>query len=412
MTKAPNIPSFVILVCDLIRHSSFGLLVYFLVVSSASADSFLLTDAQFHSTPCNITTIDSSALHTEGSTIPWDSVLELSHTTPPTTYPPGKFTLLFHDGDRLTGEPASFDGNSLQWKNPALNSIAFPIDSLLAISHSTAAQTDFDQPRTDDVVRLSNGDSLHGIVNQITPTGVAIQTNDATPTLPWDSIEALLFSTSSSNAAASQRRMFRLHLSANESITVPDISLADDKLTVTFSDKSTRTLDLSQIAAIEQINGPIAWLTSLTPSENIYKPFFSENFPTVFDRTVSDHTPIAEKYPAFHHGIGCHSYSKLTYTITPQWSAFRTQFAIDSTSPLADVTVCIYLDDKLAFEEKNVKAARIHPVVTLPLASAKSISLEVDYGENYATEDRFVWLDPALIRKPANPTTEPTATQP
>ena len=62
--------------------------------------------------------------------------------------------------------------------------------------------------------------------------------------------------------------------------------------------------------------------------------------------------------------------------------------------------------------EKNVKAGRLHPVVALPLAQAKSISLEVDYGQNYATEDRFVWLDPALLRKlptdtSAQPTTQP-----
>jgi hypothetical protein len=423
MLKTRNIFSPILRFSNLIRNSNFEIRIFLVLflASFARADTFLLTDVQFHTSPCAINSIDSSGIHTPDTdaTIPWDDILELSHSTPPATYPPGKFTLLFHGGDRLTGDPVSFDGNSLQWKNPALGPIAFPIDSLLAISHASStpnasSTADFDQPRTDDVVRLSNGDSVHGIVNQIAPTGVTIQTNDATPTLPWDTIDAVLFSSSSSNAASAQRRMFRLHFPAGESITVPDISLSGDKLTLTFSDKSTRNLDLSQIAGIEQLNGPIAWLTSLKPTENIYKPFFSENFPTVFDRTVSDHTPISEKYPAFHHGIGCHSYSKLTYALAPQWSTFRTQFAIDSNSPLADVTVRIYLDDKPAFEEKNVKAGRINAVVTLPLDQAKALSLEVDYGENYATEDRFVWLDPALIRKLTEATTQPTAatTQP
>ena len=165
------------------------------------------------------------------------------------------------------------------------------------------------------------------------------------------------------------------------------------------------------VAGVEQLNGPISWLTSRKRAENIYKPFFSESFPTRFDRTVADGRPIPEKYPGFHHGIGCHSYSKLVYDLEAGWAGFRAQFAIDSDSPLADVTVRIYLDDKLAFEEKNVKAGRIYPVVVVPLKDAKTISLEVDYGENYATEDRFVWLDPALIRT-LGPTTMPAATEP
>ena len=263
----------------------------------------------------------------------------------------------------------------------------------------SSGQADFDSVRTDDVVRLSNGDSVHGIVNQITPAGVTIQAGDATPTLAWDSVDAVLFSTSPGSAVA--RRMFRVHFPGGDSITVPEISLAGDRLSITLADKSVHSLDVNQVAGIEQINGPIAWLTSLSPAENVYKPFFSEDFPTLFDRTVAERTPIVEKYPAFHHGIGCHSYSKLVYNLDGQWAAFRTQFGIDSNSPLADVTVRIYLDDKPVFEKQNVKAGKAQPVVTIPLEQAKTISLEVDYGENYATEDRFVWLDPALIRKMA-----------
>ena len=124
---------------------------------------------------------------------------------------------------------------------------------------------------------------------------------------------------------------------------------------------------------------------------------------------VADAKPITEKYPAFHHGIGCHSYSRLTYELDPAWTSFRTQYAIDSNSPLADVTIRIYLDDKCVYEKKNVKAGTIFPPVLVPLSGAGTISLEVDYGENYATEDRFVWLDPALTRKTPSqtPTTLP-----
>jgi NPCBM/NEW2 domain len=241
---------------------------------------------------------------------------------------------------------------------------------------------------------------------------VTIQVGDATPTLGWDAISAVLFSTAPGNSAlgnsaAGGGRLFRVRLSGDESVNAADVSLASNQVTMTFQDKSTKQIDVGMVAGIEQLNGPIEWLTSVRPSENIYKPFFSENFPARFDRTVAEGKPIAEKYPGFHHGIGCHSYSKLVYDLDGKWAAFRGQFAMDSDSPLADVTVRIYLDDKPAMEEKNVKAGRVYPVVVVPLKGAKTISLEVDYGENYATGDRFVWLDPALIRKLPEAATNP-----
>jgi len=314
--------------------------------------------------------------------------------------------LILRGGDKLSGDPIAMNGDTIDWKSARLDEINFPIGSAAAITRNGSAIPDLDQPRTDDVVRLSNGDVAHGVVTQVAPEGVTIQTADATPTLPWDSVAAVLFSTSPVDSAA-DRRAFRVLFAGDESVAVPAVAITGNELTLFLDAKNTRKVDLATVTGIEQLNGPVSWLTARKPSENIYKPFFSENFPTRFDRTVADGKPIREKYPAFHHGIGCHSYSKLTYDLSGQWAGFATQFAIDSDSPLADVTVRIDLDDKPVFEQKNVKAGPIYLLKLIPLGNAKTISLEVDYGENYATDDRFVWLDPALIRTLPSPATQP-----
>jgi hypothetical protein len=175
-------------------------------------------------------------------------------------------------------------------------------------------------------------------------------------------------------------------------------------------------VDLSAVTSIEQMNGPISWLTQHRLVQNIYRPFFAENFPARFDRSVDGNQTIHERFSQFHHGIGCHSFSKLVYDLDGTYAAFRTQFVVDSDSPLADVTVRILLDDKAVVERKNLKAGRIESPIVVPLNNAKKLSLEVDYGENYATEGRFAWLDPALLRAmPPVAATEPagaSATQP
>jgi hypothetical protein len=381
------------------------------LVCPSHAATWNLTDSQFHSRSIPVDSIDAAGIQSGSAVVPWEDVLEIWHNGNAAPASAGRFTLFFRWGDKLSGEPVSFDGQTLRWNTRRLGQIALSVDSVLGIVRGGYAAGDLDRPRTDDVVRLANGDTTHGIVNQITPAGVTIQAGDATPTPAWDAIDAVLFSTAEANPGGADRRMFRVRLSGDDAITVPDVSLAGEQLTITLDDKSTRQIDAASVMDIEQLNGPISWLTSRKPSADVYRPMFSETFPTRFDRTVAEGTPIAEKYPGFHHGIGCHSYSKLIYDLDGKWAGFRTQFAVDSDSPLADVTVRIYLDDKVVMEQKNVKAGRIYPVTVVPLGAAKTISLEVDYGRNYATEGRFVWLDPALERKLPEAATQPSDAQ-
>jgi len=146
----------------------------------------------------------------------------------------------------------------------------------------------------------------------------------------------------------------------------------------------------------------VVWLTSLTP-QIVYRPFLSENFPPRFDHPVAEPgVTIAEKYPGFHHGIGVHAYTRLTYNIPVGYAAFRAQYAIDtipdSDSNKADVTVRIIVDGKIIREIPHVRAGPPADPLLVDVKGAKTIALEVDYGDNLAAQGRFVWLDPAFLR--------------
>jgi hypothetical protein len=394
-----------------VRHPlCFALLFACLILAPISrayaADQWTLTDSQFRSSPFTIDSIDSQGIHSTSSTASWENILELSRSTAAPSAS-AKFDLYLTTGDRFIGEPIALTNEQLQWKSPLLGQIDSPSDRLAAIVPHGTQPPRLDESRTDDVIHLINGDSTHGIITQIGPSGVTLQAGDATPTLAWETISAVLFS--SSQHAPSFGHAFRVRLADDETITATDLSLSNDRLTLTLAPQSSRAIDASAISSIEQLDGPISWLTSHAPAADIYKPFFSEQFPTRFEHTV-DGRPLRDVFPAFHHGIGCHSYSKLVYNLDGQYAAFRTQFAIDSDSPLADVTVRILLDDKVVYEQKNVRAGVPWPVVTIPLGQSRTLALEVDYGLNYATADRFVWLDPAFVRTPpsTNPSTAPS----
>ena len=79
----------------------------------------------------------------------------------------------------------------------------------------------------------------------------------------------------------------------------------------------------------------------------------------------------------------------------------------------------IKVDGKLVHEKQNLRADVLAPVVIADLPkTAKMLTLEVDYGAANDTQDRFNWIEPALLRKkpapppppppPPTPTTKPT----
>jgi hypothetical protein len=57
----------------------------------------------------------------------------------------------------------------------------------------------------------------------------------------------------------------------------------------------------------------------------------------------------------------------------------------------------VKLDDKVVHETADFVAGKLADVVQVPLAGAKTLTLEVDYGKTYDVQDRFNWIEPALL---------------
>ena len=162
----------------------------------------------------------------------------------------------------------------------------------------------------------------------------------------------------------------------------------------------------------------MSWLSSRPPSENVQTPLLETSRPARMDRTVTG-KPIRFGDRTFARGIGVAPFSRITWPLheaTKDYAAFRTQYAIDGTGPYADVTVRIKLDEKVVHEKKNVIVGVLSPVVVIPLdKKGKLLTLEVDFGENYAVQDRLNWIEPALLKSsaiPQTPAPAPTTTNP
>jgi hypothetical protein len=384
--------------------------------SARAQGDWRLTTADFQSSTLDLQRIDDKAVHGvtaagEDCAIPLDQLLEISRPLPPRSNS-GSFVLFLQGGDRVGGDPAAMTGEQLQWHSPTLGDIRLPLRDVLAIGAGGAAPPE--QRPVNDVVSLSNNDQVHGIVTALDGTKVSVQTDSGNTDVPLTSIKLIAFA-----AAAGKReprQAFRVCLDDGTAIAAQSIALDGNVLHFTIPGNPPTALDLSRVSAIQQINGPVSWLSVRPPTENVYVPFISpgEAWPARMDRSVTGDV-LRFRDETFAHGIGVHAYSRLTWPLDGTWTAFRTQYAIDGDDAealAADVTVRIKLDGKVVYEQPHVHGGELSPVIVQQLQGAKTLTLEVDFGDRMDTRARLDWIEPALLKNAPTPmvgTTAPTS---
>ena len=371
-------------------------------------DSWLLTTADFQTEHVVLSGINNDGVAvrgaSEGRRIPMDRLLMLDRVDKPAA-PAAKFVVILSGNDRAAGQPKSISGENLVWETASLGELTLPLRSIVSIVRPGQEPPQPPAQQTEDVATLANGDSVRGIVSGISAASVSVQQpgGDATE-VPLDSLARIAFAATAA-APPAPVRGFRVSLADGSAITTSSLRLADQTLALSLPDGSNRTIPLPAVVSIEQINGPVVWLSSLKPIEAIQTPFLELTWPARMDRAV-DGEPIRFGGRTYSRGIGVHSYSRLTFAIDPAARAFRTQYAVAADWTYANVTVRIKLDGKVIHEQVDVRSGTLPPAVLIDLNGQKQLTLEVDYGQDYDVQDRFNWIEPAFLKmRPMPPAT-------
>ncbi len=392
-----------------------GSLAGLLCGPASAQDAWSLLGPDLSTAPVSLKAIDAAGVRvapTAGGperVIPFDQFVELTRTLAAAP-PHGKYDLRMVSGDHINGEPIAVKGESLAWKNAVAGEVIVPLRQLASLT--AAGATLADEKRAQDVVTFSNGDTVRGTVTELNLAKVTVSTDSGLTDLPFESVRAIGFATTATPAGQADKAAFRVRIDEGSSVIGSAVTLDKGGLSVTLSGER-RVIDIARVTGIEQINGPVSWLSSRTPTQSIYVPYVGngQDFPARMNRNYKGE-PIFFKDRRYERGIGVHSYSKLVFRLDgSSYTTFRARYALDPDSSIGDVTVRIKLDDRIVHEKEHFRSGVLSPPVVVDLNGATSLTLEVDFGSGGNAQDRLNWIEPALLKvRPASePSTAPAA---
>jgi hypothetical protein len=366
--------------------------------NALAQDRWTLLTGDFDSRVVALKTIDSQNIATtdgkEDRSTPVAQFMSLTRTVakPKIT---GRWILMLANGDQLIGEPVSTAGETITWKSSVLGELPVSLRQARAIVPGRQAEGADLPMAQEDAISLNNGDRVSGVITRIDSAGASVQSAAGLVDVPIDTIASVSFAAIEKKRAATKG--FRVTLADGSQFSASGVTVAGNSAAMTGADGKERTIDLASIYSIEQLSGPVVWLSMVEPSSSTQTPYLDAPFPSRIDRTVSGGA-IRFKDRTFVRGIGMHSKARMTWKLSPEFIRFRTQYAIDGDRPMADVTVRILVDDKVVHEMMHVRSGALAAPVIVDLNNAGTLALEVDYGDGLDVQDHLNWIEPALIR--------------
>jgi len=343
------------------------------------------TDEQRH-----IPTIDIVQIARRGA--------EISHRTP-------DVSVRLARGDILHGRLSSGGEDHLTLETADLGRLSLSLDLVAGVefAHARAsaghhAVSWFDDHRSgqEDQVLLTNGDVIRGFISAIDEEGISIES-----TLGETRISAAL-ALAAQLVSSLPQPLDRPNLLATfvhtGRITASSFRWIGDVVDIETAYGDRATVEAERIVRIEVAGGRWEWLTQHQPISFQHTPMLSLDWEYAADRNVLG-GPIKVAGRTFEHGIGVHSRSILTFDLKGIYTQFVTSFGMDDHSgPIADVSVAILVDGKLQYNQQHIVRGNLFGPVRLDVAKAKRIDLITDFGKNGDIQDRFNWVEPALIR--------------
>ncbi len=320
---------------------------------------------------------------------------------------PARRTGVFHlsNGDLIHGRILNTDDDSLLVDTPGWGEIAIPLDALAGIDRAKSFEASYiesarwlqdKEGNGEDRVLLTNGDVLRGVVSSIDAESLSIESASGESKVALRLVVAIRFAETTRALAVGPRCIVLLRDGGR--ITSGSLAWDAGRLSLKPWNGSRIDVPVDRIARLEFEGGRWSWLGDHRPISYEHTPMLSLAWELQVNRNVAG-GPMVVGGERYAHGIGVHSRCSITFDLEGAYKEFVTSFGLDDTSGmLADVSVAIRIDGQPRYDKNHVRPGNLYGPVRLDLHGAKTIELMVDFGENGDLQDRFDWVEPALVR--------------
>ena len=320
-----------------------------------------------------------------------------------------RVTVDLGSGDMIRGTLVGMTDDALtlstKW-DPKLQVPLLQVQGLLSARATNDARKRYDaaraKPGTDDLALVIAKDGalteIAGRVKQWEGNQLRFVYEGEEHTIAGDRLQAIIFAAHPairSSAAAVQI----VHLNTGDKLSGKWTAIKAGAVCLQMPWEQTWELPLDGIVDISTRNGNLVHLSDLEPATVEQTPYFSRLMPYKRDTSL-DGEPLKMKNTSYGKGLAVHSRCVLTYALDGQFTKFKTTVGFDDAAgKQGNVSCRVLANGKELFAKPVLKADQDPQAIDVSVQNAKTLTLEIDFGDNEDTGDRVIWAEPRLFRK-------------
>lgn len=308
------------------------------------------------------------------------------------------------DGDFLCGRVVDHGADSVVLDSGDLGAVTVPLEALTGLRTVRAEQPGFrkaleslgEAAGTEDRLLLNNGDTISGFLSGMDVDGVSLESDGGKTRIPYRLIVAGRFAHSLSPPRDEPLAVVTLR--AGGRLTARELHWSGNAVEISTRYNLRTRFEADRILRVDFLGGRWEWLSRREPISFTHTPMLSVSWPYAADRNVLG-GPLTVAGETYERGIGVHSRSTLIYELKGEYREFVTLLGLDDDSgPYGDVSAFVLVDGIKRYEQTGIRRGKLYGPVRLDVGRASRMELICDFGANGDLQDRFNWIEAALVR--------------
>jgi hypothetical protein len=317
--------------------------------------------------------------------------------------------VIFPDGDRLLRTMiGTSTETTLDVKSDALGKLAIPLEAILGLHFVSDLESPlFDsfwerirtEPRSSELVWLSNGDRLAGEFLGLESAKVKIQVAGKPVLVDRPSVVAIGFDSKLVNYPRPASGFLDVTLRDGSRLGVTEPRLDDGTVMATTRFGGAIRFSINDLVRVYVRSASVDYLSERKVSGDKYLSYVGPTRAYRVDRTVDGHL-FRLAGQTFDRGIGTESTTFLAFKIEPNDARFQATVGVDERAgPLGSVVFRVLVDGTERLKTPSMTVHDTPRNLDVDLRGGKFLILATEFGDRGNVRDLADWVEARIIRE-------------